>query len=114
MIAYLDDEDIRLACRSAMALALLPVEYVEEAFDLLEEDSHEDVSEFMENFRKQWLKRIPKKYWNVSVLEFRTNNFSEGNLYSFCKICMFLLSHRLALQIQSSCRQVSSERLASI
>jgi hypothetical protein len=112
--AYLDDEDIRLASRSAMALALLPAEYVEEAFDLLEEDSPEDMAEFLEYFRKQWLKRVPKKYWNVSVLEFRTNNFTEGNLHSFYKICTFLLSHRLAQQVQSSCRQASSERLAPV
>jgi hypothetical protein len=87
--AYLDDGDIRLASRSAMALALLPAEYVEEAFDLLEEDSPEDMAEFLEYFRKQWLKRVPKKYWNVSVLEFRTNNFTEGTFILFIKSVHF-------------------------
>jgi hypothetical protein len=55
--AYLDDEDIRLACRSAMALALLPVEHVEEAFQLLKENSPEEMVEFFEYYQKQWLKR---------------------------------------------------------
>jgi hypothetical protein len=98
--AYGDDEDTRLACRSTMALALLPGEYVEEAFELLEDDSPEELVEFLQYFRKQWLKRVPKKYWNVSMLEFRTNNFTEGNFHFFCKICTFLLTLRLAQQVQ--------------
>ncbi|CAF1474881.1 unnamed protein product [Rotaria sordida] len=76
--AYFNDEDIRLGCRSTMALAPLPADYVEEAFELLEDDSPEDMAEFFLYFWKQWLKRVPKKYWNVLTLEFRTNNFTEG------------------------------------
>ncbi|CAM4852204.1 unnamed protein product, partial [Rotaria magnacalcarata] len=60
-----------------MALALLPEEHVEEAFELLKSDSPEEMSDFFEYFQKQWLKRVPKKYWNVSNLEFRTNNICE-------------------------------------
>ncbi|CAF5224096.1 unnamed protein product, partial [Rotaria magnacalcarata] len=75
--AYVDNEDLRLACRSTMALALLPEEHVEEAFELLKSDSPEEMSDFFEYFQKQWLKRVPKKYWNVSNLEFRTNNICE-------------------------------------
>jgi hypothetical protein len=37
--AYFDDQDTRLACRSTMALALLPIEHVDEAARLLEDDS---------------------------------------------------------------------------
>jgi hypothetical protein len=46
--AYFDDEDTRLACRSAMALALLPADYVEEAFEILEDDSPEELVEFLQ------------------------------------------------------------------
>ncbi|CAF1584841.1 unnamed protein product [Rotaria magnacalcarata] len=75
--AYVDNEDLRLACRCTMALALLPEEHVEEAFELLKNDSPEEMSDFFEYFQKQWLKRVPKKYWNVSNLEFRKNNICE-------------------------------------
>ncbi len=81
--AYLDDEDTRLTCRSTMALALLLHEHVDEALELLKKDSPEEMAEFFKYFEKQWLKRVPTKYWNVSDLEFRTNNFCESNLLFF-------------------------------
>jgi hypothetical protein len=81
--AYLDDEDTRLACRSTMALALLPIEHVEEAVELLKDDSPTEMTEFFKYFQYQRLKRMPPKYWNVATLEFRTNNFCEGELSSF-------------------------------
>ncbi|CAF1465953.1 unnamed protein product [Rotaria sordida] len=76
--AYLNDEDIRLACRSTMALALMPFEHIQKAFELLKKDSPEEMEDFFHYFENQWLKRIPPKYWNVPTLEFRTNNFAEG------------------------------------
>jgi len=44
--AYLDDEDICLAYWSAMALALLPIEHLEEAEELLQNDSPTEMVEF--------------------------------------------------------------------
>ncbi|CAF4256090.1 unnamed protein product [Rotaria sp. Silwood2] len=44
--AYLEDEDLRLACRSTMALALLPQDHIEEAFELLKNDSPEELIDF--------------------------------------------------------------------
>lgn len=82
--AYLDEEDIRLSCRSAMALALLPIELIPEAAQLLEDESPAEMAEFFKYFKYQWLTRMPQKYWNVSTLEFRSNNFCEGKLLSFC------------------------------
>ncbi len=78
--AYLDNEDTRLACRSMMALALLPIEHVEEAAELLQNDSPAEMPQLFNYFKYQWLKRIPPKYWNVGSLDFRTNNYSEGEL----------------------------------
>jgi hypothetical protein len=86
--AYLDDEDTRLACRSAMALALLPIEHVEEAAELLQNDSPTEMVEFFKYIKYQWLKRVPPKYWNVGTLDFRTNNFSEGEFF-FAKRAFF-------------------------
>ncbi|CAF3710819.1 unnamed protein product [Rotaria socialis] len=76
--AYFDDDSTRLSCRSTMALALLPIELIEEAVQLIEDDSLTEMADFFRYFKYQWLTRVPPKYWNVSTLEFRTNNFAEG------------------------------------
>ncbi|CAF4818552.1 unnamed protein product, partial [Rotaria magnacalcarata] len=76
--AYFEDESTRLSCRSTMALALLPIELIEEAVQLLEDDSLPEMKDFFKYFKYQWSTRVPPKYWNVSTLEFRTNNFAEG------------------------------------
>jgi hypothetical protein len=68
-----------------MALALLPFEHVEQAFSLLREESPESMNEFFAYMQHQWFKRVPPKYWNVSNLEFRTNNYAEGESVSFSK-----------------------------
>lgn len=86
---YLEDEDVRLASRSTMALALVPLEFVEEAYELLKNDSPKALTEYFTYFEKQWLKRIPIKYWNASNLEFRTNNFCECNIFSLYEIHLF-------------------------
>ena len=39
--AYNENEDMRLACRSTMALALLPEEHLKKALELLQNDSSE-------------------------------------------------------------------------
>lgn len=79
--SYLDDEDIRLACRSAMALALMPKEHVGEAFALLKDNSPAEMADFFDYVQKQWFKRVLPEYWVVSDLDWRTNNFSEGNAH---------------------------------
>ena len=67
--AYLDDEEIRLASRSAMALALVPNEHVKEAFELLKENSPSEMASFFDYLQKQWFKRVSPEYWVVSELD---------------------------------------------
>ena len=88
-VSYLYDENIRSACRSTMALALLPLDYVEEAFELIKNKSTTEMIDFFKYFEKQWIKRVPSRYWNVSTLEFRTNNFAEGSCLSFTENVYF-------------------------
>ena len=85
-VSYCDDEETRLAIRSTMALALLPCDHVEEAYELLKGNASEDLAEFFDYFQRQWLKKMPPKYWNASTLEFRTNNYSEDILMSYSKL----------------------------
>lgn len=86
--AYLQDESIRLSCRTTMALALLPIQYVEDAAQLLEDDYIPEMGDSFKYFRYQWLNRVPPRYWNVSMLDFRTNNFAEGELSSFREVLL--------------------------
>lgn len=79
--SYLDDEDIRLACRNVMALALMPKEHVGEAFEVLKENSPAELADFFSYVQQQWFKRVPPEYWVVSDLDWRTNNFAEGNVH---------------------------------
>ena len=70
-----------------MALALLPVELIEDAVHLLEDDSLSEMEDFFKYFKYQLLTRVPPKYWNMSTLEFRTNNFAEGEFLSVLEKC---------------------------
>ena len=49
--AYLEDEIIRLFCRSTMALALLPIQYVEDAAQLVKNDAIPEMGDFFKYFR---------------------------------------------------------------
>ncbi len=89
--AYLNNEDVRLACRSTMALALLPLEHIQKAFELLKNNSPEEMEDVFHYFEHQWLKRVLLQYWNVPTLEFRTNNFAEGN-FVFLKKYIFVVT----------------------
>ncbi|CAF3168823.1 unnamed protein product [Rotaria socialis] len=64
-----------------------------EAVQLLEDDSLPEMKDFFKYFKYQWSTRVPPKYWNVSTLEFRTNNFAEGELLSFLEKCASLFCH---------------------
>ena len=80
--SYLDDEDIRLACRSVMASALMPKEHMGEAFELLKENSPAEIADFFSYVQQQWFKCVPSEYyWVVSNLDWRTNNFAEGHVH---------------------------------
>ena len=65
-----------------MALALLPKEHVGEAFELLKDNSPSEMTNFFDYMQKQWFKRVPPEYWVVSDLDWRTNNFTEGDTFS--------------------------------
>ena len=78
-IAYLNDEEIRLASHSAVALAVLLKEHVWEAFELLKENSPWAMKDFFAYLEMQWFTRASPEYWAVSDLNCHTNNFTEGD-----------------------------------
>ncbi|CAF3261290.1 unnamed protein product, partial [Rotaria socialis] len=82
---YAADEEIRNACRKIMALALMPVSLVLQAFDDLSELVLESstikfnlLKPLFRYFENQWLKNVYIQRWNVYGLKLRTNNNCEG------------------------------------
>ncbi|CAF2727901.1 unnamed protein product [Rotaria sp. Silwood2] len=83
--AYVDDDQIRIICRKLMALALLPLSLVIEAFDNLYDSVLESSSTtfkllepLFKYFENQWIKTVEIKRWNAYGIQMRTNNNCEG------------------------------------
>ncbi len=83
--AYADDDEVRIICRKLMALALLPITLVVDAFDNLCESVLESSSTkfkllqpLFTYFENQWINKVEIKRWNVYGIQMRTNNNCEG------------------------------------
>ncbi|CAF3841949.1 unnamed protein product [Rotaria sp. Silwood1] len=94
--AYLEDEDLRLACRSTMALALLPPDHLEEAFELLKNDSPEELIDFFKYFQNQWLKCVPKNIGMYQISSFVQTIFAKLMLFLLSKNIFFSFIYYLA------------------
>ncbi|CAF4455940.1 unnamed protein product, partial [Rotaria sp. Silwood2] len=81
---YVADDEFRNTCRKLMALALIPVSLVLQAYD----DLHDSVLEsssttfnllksLFSYFENQWIKNVDIQRWNVYGLHMRTNNNAE-------------------------------------
>lgn len=62
-----------------MALALLPLEDVRLAAELLMAKAPKKLTDFCRYWRNFWLIEVPPEEWNVFKQETRTNNAVEGN-----------------------------------
>ncbi|CAF3034371.1 unnamed protein product, partial [Rotaria sp. Silwood2] len=80
--AYSQDEEIRYCCRKLMAIALLPIEEVENSYYNLRSTSSTKVKEELRQlfmyFDSYWMNDLPLKLWNVHGCQYRTNNNCEG------------------------------------
>ncbi|CAF4758868.1 unnamed protein product, partial [Rotaria sp. Silwood2] len=84
---YVEDIDIRTCVRKLMALALLPLDKVQLAFDDLRTKSSENAKQTLHQlflyFENQWMKNIPLALWNANGYSHRTNNICEGEEAKF-------------------------------
>ena len=64
-----------------MALPLLPLKDVEQAYEELYEQIPVKLEPLFEYFDEWWMKQVPLRLWNVSDLKSRTNNNVEGEIY---------------------------------
>ena len=76
---YKDDEKARSICQQLMALALLPLDKVELAFQSLAANHPESLDDLFEYFETFWMETTSIDLWNVFELKTRTNNNAEGN-----------------------------------
>ncbi|CAF4456744.1 unnamed protein product [Rotaria sp. Silwood2] len=89
--AYSQDEEIRYCCRKLMAIALLPIEEVENSYYNLRSTSSTKVKEELRQlfmyFDSYWRNDLLLKLWNVHGCQYRTNNNCEGiHRFSFLNV----------------------------
>ncbi|CAF3074723.1 unnamed protein product [Rotaria sp. Silwood2] len=79
---YIEDIDIRTCVRKLMALALLPLDKVQLAFDdlrtNLSQNTTQTLYQLLLYFDNQWMKNTLLALWNVHGYSHRTNNICEG------------------------------------
>jgi hypothetical protein len=76
-----------------MALPLLPVPDVEQAYQEPNERIPVELEPLFEYFDGWWMKQLPIQLWNVSNLKSRTKNNVECTVYSISSyfITLFIL-----------------------
>lgn len=93
---YRDDGKVRSICQQLMALALLPLDKVESAFESLAANHPQSLDDLFEYFESFWMETTPIDLWNVFELKTRTNNNAEGKRSLFLPYGTQTLFFRLA------------------
>jgi hypothetical protein len=76
--AYHEDETVRSTVRKVMALGLIPIESIEDAFEQIKSDAPRSVEPLIDYFNRYWMTKVKWTLWNVGDVELRTNNAVEG------------------------------------
>ena len=85
MKIYETDAEVRHLLRSFMTLALLPIDVIREAFEILKKKvancaQSNQLQVFVSYFQNEWLNYFKPSMWSVSNSTWRTNNFAEGKI----------------------------------
>ena len=78
LASYRSDECIRSNARKLMSLAFVPINKVEDAFQIVSREAPPSLLPLIEYFDRYWMTRVKWSLWNVSNLELTTNNLVEG------------------------------------
>ena len=94
MTLYDDDVEARALLRSFYSLALLPIDRIQEGFELLKRNSLESTSKqqltpFVSYFEHEWIHHFQPAMWSVDKKKWRTNNHAEGNDVSTERGCTY-------------------------
>ncbi|CAF3028998.1 unnamed protein product [Rotaria sp. Silwood2] len=77
---YNNDPEVRSVCQQLMALALLPRNKVESAFEHLANNHPSSINDLFNYFKDFWIEKVPIDLWNVHDLKVTTNNNAEGKM----------------------------------
>ena len=102
---YRDDEKARSTARKLMSLPLVPLYYVQDAFDIISTEAPESMAPLLDYFDGYWITKVKWSLWNVSDVSLRTNNMVEGHFLILRSILSqaFLSSIRMESPFQPSC-----------
>ena len=89
---YQDDPNDRSAARKLMALALLPLNQVEFAFNDMVTDSPHCIQQLLNYFKTYWMTKVKLSLWNVAELDIRTNNNVDATCLSVSSIQLLFLT----------------------
>ncbi|CAF4189714.1 unnamed protein product [Rotaria magnacalcarata] len=83
MKIYETDNELRHLLRAFMALALLPIDLIREAFKILKKkvassSQANQLTTFVSYFQTEWIDHFKHSMWSVSNSTWRTNNFAES------------------------------------
>ncbi|CAM4847238.1 unnamed protein product, partial [Rotaria magnacalcarata] len=83
MNLYDNDTDSRDLLRSFMGLALLPIDRIQEAFQILKlhaaaSPHSKELKCFVSYFKSEWLNTFQPSTWSVGESTWRTNNYAEA------------------------------------
>ncbi|CAF4808973.1 unnamed protein product, partial [Rotaria sp. Silwood1] len=76
--AYRNDECVRSSSRKLMALALVPIDKLELAFQKVAHEAPRSLKPLTDYFNRYWMTKVKWTLWNVSDVELKTNNIVEG------------------------------------
>ncbi len=79
---YRDDPDARSTARKLMALALLSLSQVEDAFIDVSDETPNCMKPLLTYFKSYWMGKVKLSLWNVADYDVRTNNHVEGEYLS--------------------------------
>jgi hypothetical protein len=66
-----------------MALPLIPFDHIQYVFDKIENEAPDSMKPLVDYFDRYWITKMKWSLWNVSGVEYRTNNMVEGELFHF-------------------------------
>ena len=85
MTLYDNDTELRALLRGFMALALLPIEYISNGFNILKQkvsvsETTRQLDPFVSYFEGEWLNTFKPSSWSANTNTWRTNNFAKGKM----------------------------------
>lgn len=85
MNLYEDYAESRELLRGFMGLALLPIDHIQEGYEILKQrvkisSQAKQLNAFVSYFEREWMHTFKPSTWSVNKSTWRTNNHAEGKI----------------------------------